>query len=108
MEAIYLLKNITTTTKQLNLFVNLSECRGGPLVKNIFADAIQNFEKYEFSYGIITYNQFSYGLLRLNNVSGPSSYAFFDSHGRKDDGSRPGSKSAVLFFENSLSFIDFF
>lgn len=82
----------------MNIFVNLTECRGGQHVEGVFADAIKNFEFSQFSYGIITYNNYSYGLLRLQSANGTSSYAFFDSYGRNDDGSRSGSRSAILFF----------
>ena len=46
--------------------------------------------------------------MKLQNENCSSSYAFFDSHGRNDNGSYPGSKSAILFFENKYVFLDFF
>ncbi len=108
LNAIHLLQDVEINNRKINVFVNLTECRGGQHVEGVFVDAIKNFEFCQFTYGIITYNENSYGLLRLQNANGSSSYAFFDSHGRKHDGSRPGSKSAILFFENDSAFINFF
>lgn len=44
----------------------------------------------------------------MYNNSGSPIYALFDSHGRKEDGTRCGSKSAILFFKGVVEFINFF
>ncbi|XP_037041958.1 uncharacterized protein LOC119078504 [Bradysia coprophila] len=108
LEAIHLLPNVELSLRKIDMFVNLTECRGGRLVKDFFVDAVHNFESCQFTYGIITCKEQSYGLIRLQNVDGSSHYAFFDSHGRTLNGNSNGSKSAIIFFENATHFINFF
>lgn len=108
LEALQLIQNLKVLNRTIQLDINTVECRGGPHIEGVFVNYILNFEKCEFTNCVITYNEYSYGLLRLHNINNISSYAFFDSHGRNDDGSVPGSKSAIMFFKNIEDFIIFF
>lgn len=47
------------------VYVNGSDCRGGPHIDHNFTNAIHYLEEHDFQNCIITYNGYSYGLLRI-------------------------------------------
>jgi hypothetical protein len=108
LEVAHLLKNLEINFHQIEVFIESTQCRGGPHTEENFVDAIHNFEQCQFKSGVIIYLGFSYGILRLYNTDGTSAYVFFDSHGRLNDGSKNGTKAAIMFFRNSNDFINFF
>lgn len=116
LEAISLNENLSIASQNIEVFVNLEECRGGPYEsRDIITEAFFNFEKKDFTNGIIIYNDYAYAILRYrNSYNSTYYYIFFDSHGRKEDGTKvqpvtdDEGKSSILFFENANSFIDFF
>lgn len=73
---------------------------------------MENFKEKNFTTGIFTHCEYSYGLLR-NAVD--NSYYFFDSHGRRENGTRviphndegEEGKVATLLFRNATDFLSY-
>ena len=53
LEAVGLIQTMEVNSRKLNMVINPTECRGVEHVDSVFANAIQNFEMCQFSYGMI-------------------------------------------------------
>lgn len=107
LEVLHALKILNIGSEVVEVCAESTQCYGGPYIENNVVEAFRKFEQCQFHYCVITYLNFSFGIVR-HEVNRTSHYAFIDSHGRSNNGKRNGSKSAVLLFDNLENFLIFF